>query len=215
MKNSKKNCQNPSLFSQSLALLFPKIGTFLEAETDFQFLVAVLLSAQMTDKGVNKTTKKFFAVMKTPQDAFEMGEEKIYSFVKSVNYAPTKAKHIFSSSKILMEKFHGEIPKTRKELITLPGVGAKTAGVFLLHKGYEYAFPVDTHIKRVAKSFGFTVHENPDKVEKDLQKLFPKEEWLDLHLRIILYGRNFLTARNIPHSTDEAWEILIDLVQKK
>lgn len=209
-----KNINTPKKFSKSLTLLFPTVGTFLEADTDFQFLVAVLLSAQMTDKGVNKTTKEFFKRMKTPKDAFEMGEEKIYSFVKSVNYGPTKAKHIFLSSKILLDNFHGEIPQTRKELITLSGVGAKTAGVFLLHKGYEYAFPVDTHIKRVGKAFGFTKYDNPDKVEIDLQKLFPKEEWLNLHLRIILYGRNFLTARNIPESVDEAWSDLDSFVKK-
>lgn len=200
--------QDPAYFSKKLEKIFPKIGTFLHAETEFQFLVAVLLSAQMTDKGVNKTTQSFFEVMKTPYDAFEMGEKKIYSFVKSVNYGPTKAKHIFASSKILIEQFDGMIPQTRKELITLPGVGAKTAGVFLMHKGYEYAFPVDTHIKRIAKAFGFTNNDNPDKVEQDLQKIFPKEEWLDLHLRIILYGRNFLTARNIPDSIRDAWRDL-------
>lgn len=201
--------QTPDLFSSILQNLFPRVGSFLDHQTDFQFLVAILLSAQMTDEGVNKATKKLFQEMHTPYDAVQMGQEKIYSFVRSVNYAPTKAKHILLSAQKILDQWNGEIPRTRKELITLPGVGSKTAGVFVLQKGYDYAFPVDTHIARVSKSFGFTTHSDPNKIEADLQKLFPKEEWNDLHLRIILYGRKYLTAKKIPPTSQKAWEDLL------
>ena len=87
----------------------------------------------------------------------------------------------------IMTEFVGELPKTRKELVTLPGVGQKTAGVFLLQKGYDFAFPVDTHISRIAQAFGLTRNTTPDKIEEDLRKKFPKEEWNPLHLRMILY----------------------------
>lgn len=196
------------IFSDALEKLFPTVGSFLNGETEFQFIVAVMLSAQMTDIGVNKATDSFFKEMKEPSDAVRMGEEKIYEFVRSVNFAPTKAKNIFRTAQILMHEYEGILPKTRTELVKLPGVGNKTAGVFLIQRGYEYAFPVDTHIKRVAKAFGFTKHDDPDKVEMDLQKKFPKETWLPLHLRIILYGRNFLPARNIPKTQKQAWEDL-------
>lgn len=200
--------KTPEIFRESLEFLFPNVGSFLEGETDFQFLVAVLLSAQMTDVGVNKATKDFFKVMKTPHDAFLLGESNIYNYIKTINFAPTKAKNIFKTSEYLVKNFHGKVPTTREELIKLFGVGNKTAGVFVLQRGYGYAFPVDTHISRVAQSFGFTKTRNADQVESDLQKLFPKESWNTLHLQIILYGRNYLTARNIPESPEKAWEDL-------
>lgn len=204
--------RSPEYFSASLQYLFPKVESFLKSETDFQFLVAILLSAQMTDEGVNKATKPFFKVMKNPLDAVKMGEQKIYQFVKSVNYAPTKARHIFQTAEKILREFSGNIPKTREELITLPGVGKKTAGVFLLQKGYDFAFPVDTHISRVSRAFGFTRHTQPDNIEADLQNIFPREEWNPLHLRMILYGRHYLTARNIPENVSCAWDNLEDLV---
>jgi len=198
----------PHFFSQALQTLYPKVDRFLNGETDFQFLMSIMLSAQMTDKGVNKATTPLFVLVKTPADVVKMGPEKLYQFVKSVNYAPTKAKNIFKTAQILCEQFEGRLPKTRKELMTLPGVGAKTAGVFTVQKGYEAAFPVDTHVARVARAFGFTTEKDPSKIERDLQKIFPKEEWLPLHLRIILYGRNVVTARKIPQSPKEAFEEL-------
>lgn len=204
---------SPHLFASVLKKLFPRVGSFLDHQTDFQFLVAILLSAQMTDAGVNKATKTLFQKMRTPHDAVQMGQDEIYSFVRSVNYAPTKAKNIVGTAQKLLDQWDGEIPKTRKELITFPGVGEKTAGVFVLQKGYDYAFPVDTHIARVAKSFGFTNHSNPNKIEQDLQNLFPKEEWNALHLRIILYGRQYLTAKKIPPTPKKAWEDLLALYE--
>ncbi len=198
----------PKFFSRALRTLYPTVDRFLEGETDFQFLCSIVLSAQMTDIGVNKATKSLFRFIKNPEDAVKMGKEGLYEYIKSVNYGPTKAKHIFEMAKLLCEKFEGNVPKTRKELITLPGVGNKTSGVYTVQKGYEPAFPVDTHVARVTRAFGFTSHSDPSKIEEDLQKLFPESEWLPLHLRIIVYGRNVLTARKIPHSPCEAFEEL-------
>lgn len=208
----------PQNFLDSMETLFPEVGNFLEGETDFQFLVAIMLSAQMTDIGVNKATKKFFEVMKTAEDAFLLGEKKIYEYVKSVNFAPTKAKNIFKTAERLVSEFSGEVPKTRGELVKLFGVGNKTAGVFVVQKGYEFAFPVDTHISRIAICFGFTLAKNkskPDAVENDLRKKFPKESWRKLHKQIILYGRNYLTARKIPATQGEAWDELAKNCEEK
>ena len=200
--------EQTDLFYKSLEILFPETKPFLHGETDWQFLVAILLSAQMTDVGVNKATHSFFAVMKTPQDAINLGLDKIYEYIKTINFAPKKAGYILRSAELLVQKYNGIIPKTRKELIVLPGVGMKTAGVFLLNRGFEYAFPVDTHIRRIAQSFGFTESNNVDVIEQDLQSLFPKEQWLDLHLRMISYGRKYLPARNIPETVEDAWKDL-------
>jgi len=200
--------EKAELFFNSLKILFPETKAFLNGETHWQFLVAILLSAQMTDVGVNKATESFFKVMKTPQDAIDLGADKIYEFIKTINFAPKKALYILKSAELLVEKYDGIIPKTRKELVKLPGVGMKTAGVFLLNEGFEYAFPVDTHIRRIAQSFGFTNSNNVDEIEKDLREIFPKEQWLELHLRIISYGRKYLKARDIPENVSDAWRDL-------
>jgi endonuclease III len=201
-------------FYSLLEILFPTVEPFLRAQTDFQFLSAIILSAQMTDTGVNKATEKLFQKMYTPKDALMLGEDGIYNFVKSVNYAPTKAKNIFRTAKIICEQFDGKVPRKRAELISLPGVGNKTAGVFLVQKQIEPAFPVDTHIARVAKAFGFTQETNSDKIEADLRKCFPREWWYPLHLRMILYGRKYLPARKIPSSSKEALALLEGYAEK-
>lgn len=202
--------EQADLFFQSLKILFPETKAFLHGETHWQFLVAILLSAQMTDIGVNKATKEFFKVMKTPQDAIDLGADGIYQFVKTINFAPKKAMYILNSAKLLINEYDGILPKTRKELIKLPGVGMKTAGVFLLNEGFEYAFPVDTHIRRIAQSFGFTESNNVDEIEKDLSEIFPKEQWLELHLRIISYGRKYLPAHKVPETVNDAWSGLVE-----
>jgi endonuclease-3 len=152
--------------------------------------------------------------MNTPQDAIGLGADKIYEFIKTINFAPKKALYILNSAQLLIKEYNGIIPKTRKELIKLPGVGMKTAGVFLLNEGFEYAFPVDTHIRRIAQSFGFTNSNNVDEIEKDLSKIFPKEQWLELHLRMISYGRKYLKARDIPETIEDAWKDLEKNVAK-
>ncbi len=213
-KISEKVIKKSDLFFESLKILFPQTKAFLNGETHWQFLVAILLSAQMTDVGVNNATKDFFKVMNTPQDAIGLGADKIYEFIKTINFAPKKALYILNSAQLLIKEYNGIIPKTRKELIKLPGVGMKTAGVFLLNEGFEYAFPVDTHIRRIAQSFGFTNSNNVDEIEKDLSKIFPKEQWLELHLRMISYGRKYLKARDIPETIEDAWKDLEKNVAK-
>lgn len=195
-------------FLEAMESLFGEVPAFLNGETDFQFLIAVMLSAQMTDKGVNKATNNFFKTVKTAQDAVNMGQEQIYEHVKSVNYAPTKAKHVFACAQRIVEVFDNTVPTNRKDLVSLAGVGEKTAGVFLLERDYDFAFPVDTHISRVMCAFGFSKNTNPNKIEEDLRKKFPKEHWKPLHKQIILYGRNYLPARDIPRTQKQTWENL-------
>lgn len=201
-----------SFFSSALARLFPNVEKFLHSTNDFQFLVAIILSAQMTDTGVNKATKEVFNCLFSPQDFLNFGEENLLRSFSSINFYPTKTKNIFKTAKIIIENYNGEIPKTRKDLITLPGVGNKTAGVFLVQKGYDFAFPVDTHIARVATVFGFTHEKNPNKIESDLQKIFPKEQWNTLHKQMILYGRTYLPAKLKNISKEDAFNQLLLLV---
>lgn len=198
----------PQHFCEYLTILFPTVDNFLEASSDFQFLVAIILSAQMTDVGVNKATKKVFASLYSPEDFLRYGQENLLQDFSSINFYPTKTKNIMKTAQILCEQYNGEIPKTRKELTQLPGVGNKTAGVFLVQKGYDFAFPVDTHIARVARVFGFTNASTPDAIEADLQKIFPKESWNLLHKQMILYGRKYLPAKMKGLSPHEAWTLL-------
>ncbi len=202
---------SPQSFSLAMQKLFPNVENFLHAETDFQFLVAIMLSAQMTDIGVNKATKPVFEICKTPNDFLKIGKEALLNAFSSINFYPTKTKNILKTALIVHEQYAGELPKTREELVKLPGVGNKTAGVFLVQKGYDFAFPVDTHIARVAKAFGFTQKTSPDEIEADLQKLFPKEEWNLLHKRMILYGRIYLPAKFKNISKEESWQQLLAL----
>jgi len=203
---------SPAFFSSALTKLFPNVENFLHSTNDFQFLVAIILSAQMTDTGVNKATKEVFNCLFSPQDFLNFGEENLLRSFSSINFYPTKTKNIFKTAKIIIENYNGEIPKTRKDLITLPGVGNKTAGVFLVQKGYDFAFPVDTHIARVATVFGFTHEKNPNKIESDLQKIFPKEQWNTLHKQMILYGRTYLPAKLKNISKEDAFNQLLLLV---
>jgi len=190
-------------FSQLLEKLFPKVEPFLIGETNFQYLVSVILSAQTTDKVTNNEVALLFEKVKTPEEMVKLGEKKIYEFVKKVNYSKKKANYIYQTAKIICEKYDGVVPKNREDLIKLKGVGGKTAGVFLVSRKLGFAFPVDTHVSRVAKAFGFTKEKNPDKIEKDLKKVFPKKQWRDLHLRMILYGRNFLKAKDVKNKKNK------------
>lgn len=205
--------RNAQSFLLAMNVLFPKVDNFLHAETDFQFLVAIMLSAQMTDIGVNKATKQVFEMCKTPKHFLEYGQENLLRAFSSINFYPTKTKNIIATANILINEYDEKIPKTRKELIKLPGVGNKTAGVFLLQKGYDFAFPVDTHIARVAKGFGFTISNSPDEIEKNLQRIFPKESWNLLHKQMILYGRTYFPAKYKNMTTTESWNMLENILK--
>jgi len=175
--------------------LYPETPVPLDHETPFQLLVAVLMSAQTTDLKVNQVTPELFKQGPTPEKMAELEVSTIQSLIREVGLAPTKAKNIRRLSELLLERHQGEIPNTFEDLEALPGVGHKTAGVVLAQAFGIPAFPVDTHIHRLAARWGLSNGKNVDQTEKDLKAVFPKESWNDLHLQIIFFGREYCPAR--------------------
>ena len=175
--------------------IYPETPIPLYHQNDFTLLVAVALSAQSTDKKVNELTKNLFKVAPTPERMYKLGEKKIYNFIKQLGLAKIKAKNIYNSSKIIVEKYNNIIPRTFKELESLPGIGHKTASVVMSQAFGIAAFPVDTHIHRLSQRWGLTSGKSVRQTEDDLKKLFPKDLWNKLHLQIIFYGREYCSAR--------------------
>ena len=175
--------------------LYPETPVPLDHTDPFTLLVAVLLSAQCTDARVNLVTPSLFALADEPEGMSQLEVPVIQDAIKSCGLAPKKAQAIHGLSQILMEKFAGEVPQTLEELETLPGVGHKTASVVMAQAFGEPAFPVDTHIHRLAQRWKLTSGQNVVQTERDLKKLFPRESWNKLHLQIIFYGRDACTAR--------------------
>ena len=175
--------------------LYPETPVPLDHETPFQLLVAVLMSAQTTDLKVNQVTPELFRQGPTPEKMAELNVSQIQSMIREVGLAPTKAKNIKRLSELLLERHQGNIPNTFEELEALPGVGHKTAGVVLAQAFGIPAFPIDTHIHRLAARWGLSNGRNVDQTEKDLKAIFPKEAWNDLHLQIIFFGREYCPAR--------------------
>ncbi len=167
----------------------------LKSTSTYTFLIAVLLSAQCTDERVNIVTPKLFEGAETPEIMMERSVEEIQELIKTCGLSATKARHIKGLSKILVEKYGGEVPNTFEALESLPGVGHKTASVVMSQIFKIPAFPVDTHIHRLAKRWGLTTGKNVVQTEKDLKKIFPKKNWNKLHLQIIYFGRKFCPAR--------------------
>ena len=167
----------------------------LNFSNSFTLLIAVLLSAQCTDERVNIVTKDLFKVANTPKKMKDLGIKKIHQYIKTCGLAPKKSKAIFETSKILVEKYNSKVPQKIEELITLPGVGHKTASVVVNQAFGQPAFAVDTHIHRLAQRWKLTNGKSVEQTEKDLKKLFPEKDWGDLHLQIIFYGREFCLAR--------------------
>ena len=175
--------------------LYPTTPVPLNHKDNFTLLVAVLLSAQCTDERVNKVTPALFALADNPFDMQSVPVEDIYQVVRPCGLAPQKSAAISNLSYILVEKFSGEVPEDMASLESLPGVGHKTASV-VMSQGFGHpAFPVDTHIHRLAQRWGLTKGKNVGQTEKDLKRLFPIESWNKLHLQIIFYGREYCTAR--------------------
>ena len=180
---------------EELNSLYPKTPIPLAHQNKFELLIAVLLSAQCTDERVNQISPILFKVANNPFDMEKISKEKIYDIIKPCGLGPQKSKAISELSKILVKKFNGIVPKTFEELEKLPGVGHKTASV-VMSQGFGFpAFPVDTHIHRLAQRWGLTNGKSVIQTERDLKKLFPKEAWNKLHLQIIFYGREHCTAR--------------------
>ena len=180
---------------KKLNALYPHPKAPLNHSNAFTLLIAVLLSAQTTDKRVNIVTQELFKKASTPKKMLKLGEKKVYEFIKTCGLAPKKAKAIIGTSKILLDKYKGKVPNELKLLEELPGVGHKTASVVVSEFFHKPAFPVDTHIHRLAQRWGLTNGKSVKKTEEDLKKLFDEKDWRDLHLQIIFYGRAFCTAQ--------------------
>ena len=173
---------------------YPSTPVPLNNKNVFELLVAVLLSAQCTDERVNKVTPSLFKIANNPFEMEKIPVEKIYKIIRPCGLAPQKSKAISNLSKILVNEFDGVVPKDMNELEKLPGVGHKTASVVVSQGFGVPAFPVDTHIHRLAQRWGLTNGKNVKTTEIDLKRLFPKEKWNKLHLQIIFYGREFCSA---------------------
>ena len=187
--------QRAGLILKILNKIYPKTPIPLKHNSKFTLLVSVLLSAQCTDLNVNNVTKNIYPKYNKPEHFVKLGRKKIEKLIKSIGLFRVKAKSVFFLSKQLIEKHNGKVPKTFEELEALPGVGHKTASV-VMSQGFGYsAFPVDTHIHRLAQRWGLTNGENVVQTEKDLKRLFPKKLWNKLHLQIIYYGRQYCKAR--------------------
>ena len=188
--------QRAKIIIKILNKTYPKINVPLKSRNTFTLLISVLLSAQCTDVNVNNVTKKIYPRYYKPEHFVKLGRKKIESLIKKIGIFRIKAKSIFKLSKILVEKYNSKVPNTFEELEKLPGVGHKTASV-VMSQGFGYpAFPIDTHIHRLAQRWGLTSGKNVIQTEKDLKKIFPKKNWNKLHLQIIYYGREHCKARN-------------------
>ena len=176
--------------------IYNKIKIPLNHNSKFELVIAVLLSAQCTDERVNKVTPILFKKANNAKMMQKLKVNTIYSIIRPCGLAPQKSKAIYNLSKILVKKYDGKVPESFEELEKLPGVGHKTASV-VMSQGFGHpAFPVDTHIHRLAQRWGLTNGKNVTQTEKDLKKLFPQEAWNKLHLQIIYYGREYCTARS-------------------
>lgn len=178
-----------------LEQLYPTAEIPLNHRDPYTLLVAVLLSAQCTDKKVNEVTPHLFALADTPAAMARLPAGQIQSVIQPLGLAPQKAKALSELSKILAAKHAGRVPDSFEELETLPGVGHKTASVVMSQAFGHPAFPVDTHIHRLAQRWGLSSGRNVAQTERDLKRLFPRDRWNGLHLRIIYYGREHCTAR--------------------
>ena len=187
--------QRARIVLKNLNKIYPKTPIPLKHKNIFTLLISVLLSAQCTDVNVNNVTKDIYPKYNKPDHFVKLGRKKIEKLIRSIGIFRIKAKSVYNLSKTLVEKYKGKVPKTFEQLEELPGVGHKTASV-VMSQGFGYpAFPVDTHIHRLAQRWGLTNGKDVIQTEKDLKRLFPKRYWNKLHLQIIYYGREFCKAR--------------------
>lgn len=183
-----------ALILERLQALYPNPPIPLHHKDPYTLLIAVLLSAQCTDARVNQITPKLWQLADNPVDMAKVPVEKIREIIRPCGLSPQKSKAISKLSQILVEQYGGSVPADMAALETLPGVGHKTASVVMCQAFGEPAFPVDTHIHRLAQRWGLTSGKNVAQTEKDLKRLFPKEYWNKLHLQIIYYGREYCSA---------------------
>jgi len=202
-----KKTEKVKFIIKTLEDLYPKVEVPLNHKDPYTLLIAVLLSAQSTDAGVNKITPKLFAKADNPYDMIKMSIEEIREIIRPVGLSPMKSKGIYGLSKILIEKHDGKVPKNLRDLEELPAVGHKTASVVLSQAFGIPAFPVDTHIHRLMFRWGLSTGKSVKKTEEDAKRIFPKNLWNKLHIQIIYYGREFCPARG--------WNFKNDIITQK
>jgi len=192
MQDTRKRLDN---IRKKLRKMYPHVKTQLEHRNPFELLVATILSAQCTDRQVNMVSRKLFNGLKTPKDFVEVDTRELEGLIRSTGYFRNKTKNIKACAAALEDNFDGEVPGTLDELVTLPGVGRKTANVVL---GAAFGIPgivVDTHVSRISRRLGLTTQKDPVKIEFDLMDLVPKRAWNDFSLHLIYFGREYCTAR--------------------
>lgn len=190
-----------AIMIRELKKLFPKAETALHHKSAWELLVATILSAQCTDKAVNKATEVLFKKYPRLDDYLKVSVEDFDKDIKSITFHSAKAKNVLAAAKIVKEKYGGKVPDTMEGITSLPGAARKTANVVLgvwFHKNEGVV--VDTHVRRLSQLHGLTTNEDPVKIEKDLMEILPKNEWTDFSLRLILYGRQYCTARPHDHA---------------
>ena len=181
---------------KKLEKLYPKINPPLDHHNNFTLLIAVLLSANSTDKSVNKVTPILFKKADSAKKMVKLSKNQIYKIIKPCGLGPAKSSNILKLSKILLKKFNGRVPEDINELEKLPGVGHKTASVVVSQAFGIPAFAVDTHVHRLMYRWGLSSGKNVVQTERDAKRLFPKDKWSKLHIQIIFYGREYCPARN-------------------
>ena len=202
-----KKTEKVKFLINTLEDLYPKVEVPLNHKDPYTLLIAVLLSAQSTDAGVNKITPKLFAKADNPYDMIKMSIDEIREIIRPVGLSPMKSKGIYGLSKILIEKHDGKVPKNLIDLEELPAVGHKTASVVISQAFGIPAFPVDTHIHRLMFRWGLSTGKSVKKTEEDAKRIFPKYLWNKLHIQIIYYGREFCPARG--------WNFKNDIITQK
>jgi len=190
-----RKSERAEIICKELKKLYPSPPIPLDHTNAYTLLVAVVLSAQSTDKKVNELTKSLFKVADNPEKMVQLGINGIYEYIKFLGLSNQKSKNIYNLSKLLIEKHNGTVPDSFEKLESLPGVGHKTASVVMSQVFKIPSFPVDTHIHRLSQRWGLSNGDSVVQTEKDLKKIFPVNDWNTLHLQIIFYGREYCTAR--------------------
>ncbi len=193
---SQKKQEKATRIENTLAELYPETPIPLDHTSPYTLLVAVALSAQTTDKKVNEVTPTLFQKANTPEKMSRLDVEEVRMLIREIGLAPTKAKNLVNAAKMIMTDFNGKVPQNMEMLERLPGVGHKTASVVMSQAFGVPAFPVDTHIHRLAKRWGLSNGHNVEQTEADLKAIFSESSWNALHLRIIFFGRAYCPARS-------------------
>ena len=199
-----RKSERAEIIRKELKKLYPSPPIPLDHTNAYTLLVAVVLSAQSTDKKVNELTKSLFKVADNPEKMMKLGINGIYEYIKFLGLSNQKSKNIYNLSKLLIEKHNGIVPDSFEKLESLPGVGHKTASVVMSQVFKIPSFPVDTHIHRLSQRWGLSNGDSVVQTEKDLKKIFPVNDWNTLHLQIIFYGREYCTASCLLYTSDAA-----------